>query len=63
MRLENFVVEHSTDIVIAVTRLVPDYGCLLRFKDLYHNPFGGGKALKTSLHRKIKLLTPLFYVK
>ena len=63
MKFENFIVEHSSDVVIAVTRLVPDYGCMLRYKDLFHNPFSGGKKSNTSLHRKIKLMTPLYYVK
>ena len=25
MRLENFIIEHSSDVIIAVTRLIPDY--------------------------------------
>jgi hypothetical protein len=63
MRQEDFIVEHSSDVIIAVTRLIPDYNSVLTYKDLFSNVYSKSKLQNTSLHRKIKLMTPLFYIK
>lgn len=59
--VNTLIVEHCSDVILNLTRLVPDYGNLARYDDLFTNPF----RLKNtcSLYRKIKLWVPLFYVK
>jgi len=62
--------EHSSDVIIGITTLVPEYKSLALYDDLYENPFFDGDAEgkskrfnNTSLYRKIKLMVPLYYIR
>lgn len=43
VRVENFIIEHSSDVIIAVTRLIPDYNSAFNYKDLFSNLYQNRK--------------------
>ena len=67
-KVEKMIIEHSQDVIIGITRIVPDFSGLLAYGDIYYNQFGKGKnsAIKhnnTSLQRKLKLMVPIYFIK
>ena len=68
LKVEKLIFEHSQDVVIGITRIIPDFTGLLSYSDIYYNQFGKGKnsAIKhnnTSLQRKLKLMVPIYFIR
>ena len=53
--------EQSSDVIVSLTKIVPDFGNLVRYDDLFSNPYRLTDS--GSLYRKINLWVPLYYVK
>lgn len=61
VQVSTLIVEHSSDVVLSLTKLVTDFGNLLRYDDLFSNPYRIQDS--GSLYRKINLWVPLYYIK
>lgn len=63
VNIESLIVELCPDIIISLTHLIPEYGTVAWYGDLYWNPYAQKyMKAKTSLHRKLRFYSALFYL-
>ena len=61
--VESLIVELCPDIIISLTHLIPEYGSVAWYGDLYSNPYAQKyMKAKTSLHRKLKFYSAIYYL-
>jgi len=55
--IDNSTVEQCSDVIVSLTKIVPDYAIYFRYDDLFPKPAG------MDLERRVRLQAPLFYLR
>ena len=57
IKVDNLIIEQCSDVLISLTRLVPDFKTIMRYEDLYVKPD------HLDLQKKIRFQAPLYYLR
>ena len=57
IKVDNLTVEQCSDVIVSLTRLVPDFKTLMRYDDLHSKPDG------FDLQKRVRMQAPLYYLR
>lgn len=57
IKVDNLIVEQCSDVLISLTRLVPDFKTIMRYEDLFAKPDN------LDLQKKVRFQAPLYYLR
>ena len=57
INIDNLTVEQCSDVIVALTQIIPDYRAILRYDDLFNKPD------KLNLERMVSFQATMFYLR
>lgn len=57
IKVDNLTIEQCSDVIVSLTRLVPDFKTLMRYEDLHSKPDD------FDLQKRVRLQAPLYYLR